>query len=392
MTDVSDVPVGGDVIDGSVVPSPGAAVVLAPPRGIDLPELDEWRKLQAYAATIANSGLVGRHLRGNTDACMVVILKGRELRLPPMEAVNSVFVIEGTPTLRASTMSALILRDGHEIWPDDNCDDRRAVMYARRRRPDGTYGDLVTVTYTIEEARTANLLGKDNWKRHPGDMLVARCTSRAGRRMFSDVLMGCVYVPEELGAVEVDGRVEVPAPRRAAAIGTGYEQPPAAPAAPAAAADAAPAPATPAEEPAEPEPTPPREDLEAEFRDIAAALGKSPAQLAIRWIKAHKKNIEDATDDEMFAFVKSYREVAAEARASAAAKAEQEPAEPAPPADPPGAPAVAEPAPHPYRYNEAGDNDACEEPGCGLAVDAGPHVPPAEPGEPGEPGEQQPLA
>lgn len=354
-----DIPAPGRepaVIDGEVVAAGRGAAVAAPPRGIDLPAADEWNKLKVLAATVANSGLVGRHLRGNTDACLVVILKGRELRLPPMEAVNSIFVIEGTPTLRASTMSALVLRDGHDMWPDDACDPTRAVVHARRR-PDGTYGELVTVTYTIEEARTAGLLAKDNWKRHPGDMLVARCTSRTGRRMFADVLMGCVYVPEELGAVEIDGRVEVPAPRRAPALG--YAAPPAEPGE--GAGDAG----------ADPAATPPREEMEAEFREIARLLGKTPTQLASRWASAHKKNIEDATDAELFAFVGSYREVAAEARANG-----QDAPVPAVPTS------AVDVEPHPFRYNADGDNDLCEVPGCGLAVDADVHADSAPQAEP----------
>lgn len=48
----------------------------------------------------------------------------------------------------------------------------------------------VEVSFSMAEARRAGLLGKDNWKNYPDDLLVWRDVSRTAKRYFSDVLMG----------------------------------------------------------------------------------------------------------------------------------------------------------------------------------------------------------
>ena len=47
-------------------------------------------------------------------------------------------------------------------------------------------------------AKGLGLLGKDNWKRQPQAMLVARATAECCRLVASDVLLGVPYAVEEL--------------------------------------------------------------------------------------------------------------------------------------------------------------------------------------------------
>lgn len=75
-----------------------------------------------------------------------------------------------------------------------------------------------------------------------------------------------------------------------------------------------------------------RAALLAELEDQARAASKTVAQYASRWVAAHRKNIEDATDAELEAFLASRRSAAAPPPAAAPETA-AEPADPETPGD-----------------------------------------------------------
>jgi hypothetical protein len=52
----------------------------------------------------------------------------------------------------------------------------------------------------MDEAKAAQLLGKDVWKKYPAAMLRARAISAMARAMFPDAINGVSYTPEELGS------------------------------------------------------------------------------------------------------------------------------------------------------------------------------------------------
>jgi hypothetical protein len=54
-----------------------------------------------------------------------------------------------------------------------------------------------TMSFTVEDARNAGLLGNDNYKKFPAAMLRARCGSAICKAVYSDLLLG-VYDPDEL--------------------------------------------------------------------------------------------------------------------------------------------------------------------------------------------------
>jgi hypothetical protein len=126
-------------------------------------------------------------------------------------SMRSFHIIEGQPTLKPEIQLALVRQAGHSVSVKQSSVD--AVVLVGRR---SDTGDTAEVSYTIEDAKRANLVGKGNWKTYPEDMLFARAVSRLNRRLFQDVLLGCAYVPEELGAtVNPDGDVIDVTPVRA---------------------------------------------------------------------------------------------------------------------------------------------------------------------------------
>jgi len=296
--------------------SGGEIVPFNPVREVRLPGRDEWRQLAGMANALAESGMLGKHLNGRPKAVMAVILKGRELGLPPMEALNSIYVIEGIPTLSAHLMLALIRRAGHRVWFSESS-GAGATICGQRREWDGELGPVESVTWTIDMARAAGLLNKDNWKHYPDAMLRARAATALARMTFSDVLMGAVYSPEELGARVGQGGevVSMPSPAEAIAAASGL----AGEAAEQGGAPAKQAPVAVEGDPAAdlhgdtiegevvaPEPLD-RAALWAELLDQARLAGQSYRAYTTRWARAHKKNIDEATTGELSEFVTSRR-------------------------------------------------------------------------------------
>ena len=146
------------------------------------------------ADTICDTEAVPKAYRGRSDAIVAIFLQGYELGLGPMQSLRSIVMIQGTPTLKAETMRALVQRAGHDI--DLEATDEACTVKVHRRgwAPER----WSTFTFTRADAERANLVG-DNWRKYPRAMLMARATSEACRAVFADVLGGVSYTPDEIG-------------------------------------------------------------------------------------------------------------------------------------------------------------------------------------------------
>jgi hypothetical protein len=167
-------------------------------------ELMEWvesaRQANIVAQSLAKTDFAGQY-RNKPDEITAAILTGQELGLKPMTALKSIDVIQGQPALRAHAMRAIVQHQGHDIELVES-DDTHCVMRGRRKGADGWQ----TVVWDIPRARLLGLLNKDQWKKQPKTMLVARATGELCRLIASDALHGLPYAAEELeGTVTVGG-------------------------------------------------------------------------------------------------------------------------------------------------------------------------------------------
>ena len=141
-----------------------------------------------------------------------LLMLGRSLGIGTMQALNGIFVVEGRPTLAATTMLALVRSNALCEAFDFECSTtERCVVVAKRRGSKPT-----RVEWTIDMAKRAGAFQRQSspWVTYPQAMLRARAISDACRMMFSDVLLG-LYSKEEmddsaaadrvLAAVDVDG-------------------------------------------------------------------------------------------------------------------------------------------------------------------------------------------
>lgn len=151
---------------------------------------------------LAKSSLVPAAYRGKPENVLLATLAGQPFGWDPTMAMRSFHVIEGQPSLKPEIMLALVRRAGHSVTGETRADG--AVITGKRRDT----GDTMTVGYTLEDARRANLLGKSVWKQYPQSMCWARALSQLCRMLFPDVVLGAGYTAEELGAeVTHDGDV-----------------------------------------------------------------------------------------------------------------------------------------------------------------------------------------
>lgn len=174
------------------------------------------------ASQVAMTEFVPTSLRGRPEAVVAAILQGHELGLEPMTSLAKVHIIEGRPTLAAELMRALVQRAGHEIWLESSS-STSVTMGGRRRGEEHP----TRVTWTMDDAKRAELSGKKVWKRYPRAMLVARATGELCRILFADVMAGISYTAEEVrdGIGELDDDEEILAAEGEATIDSIDEKP-----------------------------------------------------------------------------------------------------------------------------------------------------------------------
>lgn len=162
-----------------------------------VPTPNDWEMLKDQAKVIAQSGLAPSSLR-SPEAIAVVALKGYELGIPAMMAMNHIHVIQGKPTISAELMRAMILRDNHRFRVVESTPEKAIVEGQRFNSITGEYDNPVQASFTMQDAERAKITGKDNWTKYPKNMLVARATAILAREHFADVLMGASYTPDEI--------------------------------------------------------------------------------------------------------------------------------------------------------------------------------------------------
>lgn len=217
------------------------------------------------AQLLATANLLPPQYRDNPGNILLAIEIGAPLGFGAVQSINGINVIDGKPSMGADMIAALIRKAGHKLRVHGN--DREATAeLIRADDPDYTF----SVTWTLDRAQAAGLLGKNNWKKYPAAMLKARAITEVAREGASDALYGVIYTPEELGAdVNADGSVlDLPA----------------------SAVSEAPAPARPVEAPA-PEPAPQQvqgisDEQQARIQEFADALGFDDAKCVavVQWV------------------------------------------------------------------------------------------------------------
>lgn len=162
-----------------------------------------FQEQMTLAKELVTTGFLPSSVKTPAQA-LAIIQTGKELGIGPMHALRSIHIIQGKPTLSAELQLAMFkAKGGRAVWKEST--ETKATLWLKHPN-----GDEHEETFTIEDARRANLLGKDGWKMYAKAMLRARTSSAGLRAVAPDIVAG-IYDPEELGA-DLNERGEVVLP------------------------------------------------------------------------------------------------------------------------------------------------------------------------------------
>jgi hypothetical protein len=196
-------------------PTPTTLAPAAPSKtpvriGVSPTSLDEgWR----LAQMMAKSDLVPKGFRNKPEDVLVAIQLGAEIGFAPMQALQSIAVINGRPSVWGDGFLALIMasplyRDHEEYYEVDGA--RMDGLTAEALKKDTTVAvctfwrrgkpEPVTRRFTIGQAKKAQLFDKRDtpWITYPDRMLLMKARSWAGRDCFPDLLRGIRTAEEAL--------------------------------------------------------------------------------------------------------------------------------------------------------------------------------------------------
>ena len=151
---------------------------------------DQIDQMLALGEKLVKSGLLPDGIN-TPEKALVILLKGRELQLEPMYALENIHVIKGKPVLSAACMQGVAQKHGVVIetvkWNTEGC----ALRFTS---PDGEKSEVFT--FTMSDAKRAGIAGH-MYQKYPREMFHSRALSLGAKRFCADIMAGC-YVEGEI--------------------------------------------------------------------------------------------------------------------------------------------------------------------------------------------------
>jgi hypothetical protein len=158
------------------------------------------------AEMLAKSTLVPKAYQGQPANVLVAMAYGDSFGMQPLQAMQSVAVVNGMPGLYGDGLLAVCKSSPEWEWMQETIEGEVATCTAKRRgEPE------VTATFSVADAKRAQLWGKQGpWTQYPQRMLAMRARSFALRNLYADILRGMRSaeelddIPAEQPAVTVE--------------------------------------------------------------------------------------------------------------------------------------------------------------------------------------------
>ena len=162
--------------------------------GVELQSMDDlWR----FAKLVAASGLAPKGME-SPEKIAIAVQAGMEIGLKPMQALQSMAVVNGRPAVWGDAVLGLCLGTGQvEQYRPEEIGEKGKDSYGFKVTIKRRGFDPVENSFTIEDAKRAGLWGKAGpWTQYPTRMLLNRPRSFSLRDTFADVLKGCPLAEE----------------------------------------------------------------------------------------------------------------------------------------------------------------------------------------------------
>ena len=151
-------------------------------------EIIALKDIERAGELIAKSGLFGVKTPEQAIALMLVAqAEGRN----PFEAARDYHIIQGRPALKADSILARFQQAGGSVRWIELSDTKAVAEFSHPQ------GGKVIIDWDLDRAKRAGLLGKENWRNYPRQMLRARVISEGVRTVFPGVCVGTYTVEEE---------------------------------------------------------------------------------------------------------------------------------------------------------------------------------------------------
>ena len=135
----------------------------------------------------AKSGMYGIK---SPEMAMTLMFQAQAEGIHPCKAMQEYHVINGKPSLSSQAMLARFqLAGGVAKWVKRTATE--ATLHVSHKQ-----GGELEVTWNIDRAKRAGLLGNPSWTKYPEAMLSARCISEAIRSVFPACLGGMYSIEE----------------------------------------------------------------------------------------------------------------------------------------------------------------------------------------------------
>ncbi|MDH5669817.1 MAG: recombinase RecT [Nitrospira sp.] len=177
--------------------------------------------LQAFCAVLAGTEMVPKAYRGKPDDILVAMLHGQEVGLPHLQALQSIAVVNGVPSIYGDAALALVRASGKiedfDEWIEVDGkrqegpfpilkyaeEERQIVAYCMSKRVGMSRPR--TTTFSVDDAQRAKLwlkVGQSGfetpWCTVPQRMLMWRARGWNLRDNFGDVLKGLAIYEEAM--------------------------------------------------------------------------------------------------------------------------------------------------------------------------------------------------
>ena len=171
-----------------------------------------FQEVQGMAEAIARSGLFGMK---TPDQALALMLVAQAEGQHPATITQEYDIIQGKAARKTHSVLARFQAAGGTVEWHELSETIADATFSHKA------GGKLRMSWTFEQAKRANLTGKDNWKNYPRAMLRARCIAEGVRAVYPAALGGMLVaeeamdLPPEQGMKAIDaitGEVTQPKP------------------------------------------------------------------------------------------------------------------------------------------------------------------------------------